>query len=171
MKNIKKFIKDEKAGAISIAGLYLAIAAAMLIFVFIDLYYLSNVYRYIKNQQDLANRAVYATLDLNQLAERKLYIDETAGKLKFEEYIRKNLQVKSNFYEIIEGDIIIKEFEIYNESELPAVTPEGKSINNITVHSKIEVNVKPIMFEPLTVRLSPYLTTDIPENLVKTFHP
>lgn len=72
----------------------------------------------------------------------------------------------------IVGSVTVKNFEIYNKAELPAVTPNGKTVNMVSVYSEIEVEVLPFLNGMLgTVKINPHLTTDLPDYLVNSFHP
>lgn len=91
---IKKFIKDERGGgsaAMAVKVVVLSVFITLLMFVLIDIFALFTIYAYVKDQQDLANRAVYAAIDPIKLADRELYIDENLGKQQFITYIKKIL--------------------------------------------------------------------------------
>lgn len=175
---IIKVHQDECGGGSTIAvkGIVLIVFFAMLTFVVLDFYYVANVYRYVKDQQELSNRAVYAEIDLNALAEREIYIDEIDGFDKFEEYLFKNLALDSEYVPEqdirIVGSVVISNFEIYNATELPAVMPTGKTMNEVCVYSEITVEIRPLFFGRFgTVTLTPEMTTYIPEYLLRNYHP
>lgn len=177
MSIFKRFIKDQRgSGTIAIKSLVLITFFIMMMYVIIDFYYLSNIYRYVKGQQDLANRAVYAQIDMTRLADRELYIDDTLGRAKFEEYLEKNLELDASNNPgrdiRIVGAVEVKEFIIYNTEDLPATTPNGKTVTFVSVYSEIEVEVRPFLYGKFgTIKLNPHLLTDLPDKLVKTFHP
>lgn len=174
---MKKIIKDERgSGAIAIQSIVTIIFITLLSFVLMNFYYMSTVKAFVKNQQDLANRAVYAAIDETQLAYRIIYIDETKGREIFDYYLRKNLDLDSLNIPGrdlgLVGSVVVKNFEIYNEAELPAITPSGRTVNFISVYSEIEIEMKPLLFGLFgSVKFNPELTTDIPDHMLKTFHP
>lgn len=169
LKSIKNIFKDERGSGgstVAIKSLVLVVFITLIMYVLIEFSYMANVYAFVKNQQDLSNRAVYAELDETYLADRKVYIDETRGRLKFQEYLNKNLEPR------IVGSIVVKEFEIYNSTELPAITPNGKIINTVSVYSEIEIEIEPFLEGRFgTIKFNPTLTTDVPDFLLKKFHP
>lgn len=178
--NFKKIICDERGsgggGSIALKASVMGLFLTLLMFVLIDFYYMANVYSFVKNQQELANRAVYAELDQNQLADHNLYIDENLGRAKFEEYITKNLELDSNDIPArnmrLVGSVVVKEFEIYNTGEIPTTTPAGKVVDEVSVYSEIEIEVKPFLFGRFgTIKFNPKLTTDVPDILLRTFRP
>lgn len=179
LKRIERLLKDEKGSggsSISIMSMVLLLFFVLIMYVLIDFYYMANVYAFVKNQQDLSNRAVYAELDQTHLADRELYIDELVGRQKFEEYLVKNLELNSSNIPArnmrLVGNVVVKEFEIYNTAELPAITPNGKVINTVSVYSEIEIEIQPFLFGRFgNLKFSPRLTTDVPDVLLKTFHP
>lgn len=179
MRNVFKEIhNDERGGGATVAikGLVLIVFISGMLLVLIDFYYLANVYRYVKDQQELANRAVYAAIDMNQLAERNIFIDEVDGREVFEDYLTKNLDLDAvgvpNRHLKIVGSINVKNFEIYNTTELPNVTPNGVDVDKVSVYSEIEVEVEPLLVGKFgTITIRPHMTTYIPEFLIKTFHP
>lgn len=177
MKKFKKIYKDERGSAtIAIKSLVMITFFVLLMYVLIDFYYLSNIYRYVKGQQDLSNRAVYAQIDLTRLADRELYIDDNLGRAKFEEYLEKNLELDASNNPgrdiRIVGSVEVKEFIIYNTDDLPATTPNGKTVTFVSVYSEIEVEIRPFLYGKFgTIKLNPHLLTDLPDKLVKTFHP
>lgn len=175
---MKKIIEDERggSGAVAIKGLVMISFFVLIMYVLIDFYYLSNIYKYVKAQQDLANRAVYASLDGDRLADRQFYIDENLGRIKFQEYLTRNLELDTSDIPgrdmRLLGNVIVKDFKIYNSSDLPAVTPNGKPVDFVSVYSEIEVEVRPFLWGKFgTIKLTPHLLTDLPDKLLKTFHP
>lgn len=175
---MKQFLKDQRAGAtVAIKGLFMSLVILMIIAVLIDSIYIGICYFYIKTQMDMSNRAVYAEIDSNKLADRELYIDEAAGQDKFYEYLKKNLTLDNNLAPTVHkfnivGPVKIIGFEIYNLSELPATTPIGTRVDMVAVHSQLEIKIKPIFFGWLKdVTIKPYMDTDLPDKLVKTLHP
>lgn len=177
MSNFKVFIRDERGSStIAVKSIVLITFVVLIMYVVIDFYYLSNVYRYVKDQQDLANRAVYAEIDRTLLADRQLFVDDNRGRAKFEEYLHKNLELDASDRPgrdiRIVGAVQVKQFIIYNTEDLPAVTPNGKTVNFVSVYSEIEVEVKPFLYGKFgSIKLNPHLLTDLPDQLVKTFHP
>lgn len=178
LKVIKTIYKDERGsggGTIAIKSIVLTVFFALIMYVIINFYFMANVYAIIKDQQDLANRAVYAELDETYLADRKLYIDETRGRQKFEEYLDKNLELDSHNIPArnmrLVGSVVVKKFEIYNTDELPAVTPNGKTVNTVSVYSEIEVEIQPFLVGRFgTIKFNPRITTDVPDILLRTTH-
>ncbi len=174
---IEQFIKDENGGAtVSLKMIVYTIFITMLMLVIIDFYAMTSVYSYIKNQQGLANRAVYAALDETYLARRELYIDESLGRSVFESYLNKNLdpaKTKTNIsgLRLVDG-VKVVHFEIYNTNELPAISPSGKAVTELSVYSEIEINIRPILIGKFTtVKFNPRMMTDIPDHLLRTYHP
>lgn len=175
---LKKLKMNEKAGgAVALKGLTVILIMITVIALLLDCIYIGICYFYIKTQMDMANRAVYAEIDRTRLADRELYIDKSTGETKFYEYLKKNLKLNDSLEPIglnmrIEGPIQVLDIIIYNESDLPAVTPVGTNIDMVSVHSRIEAQIRPIfigIFTTVTIR--PYIDTDLPDKLVKNFHP
>lgn len=173
---LKKLRMDEKAGgAVALKILTVNLIIITVIALLLDSIYVGICYFYIKTQMDMANRAVYAEIDRIRLADRELYIDKTDGEAKFYEYLKKNLKLNENLEPIglnmrIEGPIKVLDIIIYNESDLPAITPVGTNIDMVSVHSRIEVHVRPIFIGIFTnVTIRPYIDTDLPDKLVKNF--
>lgn len=134
----------------------------------VDVCYVTYSYMYIKTQMDMSNRAVYKDLDLDKLAERKIYINETAGESTFYNNLKKNLNLDSSYTPTgdcqirIVGEVKVKSFEIYNEDELPVTSATGTYLDKIAVSSQLEVKIRPIFvwFKDVTIR--PYIDTYIP---------
>ncbi len=179
MKTIIKLYKDQRGGGsatVAVKCIVLTTFFMLMMFVLIDFYYLANIYRYVKNQQDLSNRAVFAELDRMKMADREIYIDENSGLTKFKQYITKNLELDSSNIPgrdiRLVGSVTIKEFQIYNTNEPPAVTPNGENVSLTAVYSQIEVEIRPFLVGLFgNITFSPRLTTDIPDKLMRTFHP
>jgi len=173
-----KFLRDNRASYSSTAVIGIKIITLFVIFsiLLVDLFLFVLTRNVIKTQMDYANRAVYAELDMNRLARRELYIDPVQGQAKFYEYLRDNLDLNASLeqvnyrYRLL--DVRVVDFRIYNESDLPATTPAGQTIDFVAVFSRLEVDIQPILFgfEPV-ITIRPYLITDLPDHLVKTFRP
>lgn len=175
---LRQFIKDQRGGpAVSLKGLFTILIILMIAALLIDSIYVGLGYVYIKTQMDMANRAVYRDVDQIRLADRELYIDESNGEDTFYEFLINNLNLNSSLTPVsansgIVGPIKIIGFEIYNIPELPAITPVGTPVNLVSVHSQIEATIRPIFFGWFTdIKIQPYMDTDLPDKLVKTFHP
>lgn len=177
MKDIKRLIYDQRAAATAIQALVTLLIFTLLFALIIDVGYVTYVYFDIKTQMDLANRAVYKNINADRLAEREFYIDESQGWQTFLEKLRTNMKLDDemnpradNEYRIV-GTVNVISFEIYNQDELPAVTPAGTHVDEVSVHSRVEVRIRPlfIWFSEITVR--PHIDTDIPDKLLLTYHP
>lgn len=173
-----KIFRDKKASYSSTAviGLKVITIFVLISILLVDLLLFVMTRSVIKTQMDYANRAVYAELDMDRLARRELYIDEVQGEAKFYEYLRSNLDLNASLEQINVRyrllDVRVVEFEIYNTADLPAVTPQGQAINHVAVYSRLEVDIQPLLFGITPViTISPYLVTDLPDHLVKTFRP
>lgn len=174
----KNILKDQRGSGsgITLKSLAVILIMLMLVAVIIDSLYVAVAYFYIKTQMDMSNRAVYAEVDILKLADRQFYIDENKGEKRFYSYLKKNLNLDNSLEPInpgfnIVGPIKIIDFEIYNEEDLPSVTPVGTYVDMISVHSRIEVKIRPIFygfFDDVTIR--PYIDTDLPDKLLKTFY-
>lgn len=134
-------------------------------------------YNYIKTQMDMSNRSVYKLIDLTRLADREIYINETNGSLVFADQLRENLKLDAGYTPTedcpirITGQVEIESFEIYNQDELPAITPVGTPLDFVAVHSRIRVTYRPVFLTFLPVTFHPYMDTDVPDALLRTFHP
>jgi len=134
-------------------------------------------YNYIKTQMDMSNRAVYKLIDFDRLARREIYINETNGASVFADQLRENLKLDAGFTPTGEcpiriiGQVEIESFEIYNQEELPAITPVGTSIDFVAVHSRLSVTYRPVFLTFLPITFHPYMDTDVPDSLLKTYHP
>lgn len=176
MRELKTFLRNQKGYTI-LQGL------VVLMIVFIGFIFVVEVgsavysYNYIKTQMDMSNRAVYKLIDLNRLADREIYINEINGTTVFTEKLKENLRLNPDYtpkedcpIRII-GQVEIESFKIYNQDDLPAITPVGTHLNYVAIHSRIKVRYSPIFFSFIPVTFNPYMDTDAPDVLLKTFHP
>lgn len=173
-----KLLRDNRASYSSTAVIGIKIITIFVIIgvLLVDLFLFVLTRTVIKTQLDYANRAVYSELDMNRLARRELYIDPVQGEAKFYEVLRSNLDLNASLeqinyrYRLV--DVRVVDFVIYNEEDLPAVTPGGQSIDFVSVYSRLEVDIQPLLFgfQPI-ITIRPYLITDLPDHLVKTFRP
>lgn len=133
-----------------------------------DVGYLMVRREIIKNAMDFSNMAAYREISTEKLAVNELYIDEVLAEETFEETLQHNLKLDSSLDPLSDSmasdTVKIVSFEVFNPDKLPATDSVGNLVEEVAVHSRIVVSLKP-MFIGLfkTVDLPVAITTDIPK--------
>ncbi|MCF8010888.1 MAG: hypothetical protein K9L17_08255 [Clostridiales bacterium] len=125
----------------------------------------------VRNALDISNMAVYKEVDVDKLSNGQLYIKEGPAENAFLNYLQKNLHLNDSLEPAsdsspVSGQVDIISFEVYNSTELPATDSVGNTVNEVSVHSHIEVPLKPVfsgMFDKITIPIS--ITTETPDEL------
>ncbi|MBO8169091.1 MAG: hypothetical protein H0Z35_07915 [Thermoanaerobacteraceae bacterium] len=164
------FLKDKKGSASFLVSSQVLLLLVMLFALIFDVGFLYMDWQEIKKGQDFANMAVYRAVDLVQLRRGNLYINEPAGQSVFLEFLKLNLKLDDSLNPLpgspADGPVRIIKFEIYNPGELPAADSMGNVLDEVAVHSVIEVPVKPHFigfFTNTAINLPAAVTSDIPE--------
>lgn len=170
MKN--SFLTNKKGNASAILGLFIILISTMMFGLMFDVGYLIMRRDIAKNALDFSNMAVYREVDDNHLADGELYINEGSAENTFLNYLQYNLKLDSNLNplpnSIASGRVEVVSFEVFNPDELPATDSLGNTVNEVSVHSRIVVPIKP-MFAGLftTINMPVAITTDIPEGVLE----
>jgi hypothetical protein len=139
------------------------IMAAMLVFVIfpvfssvMERYILLDKARLIRDSVDMTNISVYDALNAASLGKVSVDLfDEKAGDI-FQELLCKNLKLDSGMMprsdSIAEGRVEILSLTFYGEG-VPAVCPNGSTIERPAVHSCVNIPIKPSLYRGIILNL------------------
>lgn len=123
----------------------------------LKLYTLTNR---IEDKMISAGWSAFTDVDLDTLAKRKsmdneedrfIYLDKAKAEETITDLLVENLRLDSSYYPTDDSFIILKDFpvtidaiEIYNPSDLPAVTPNSKTVNETSIYISLQypINMK-----------------------------
>ena len=139
------------------------IAAAMIIFVVlpvfsavIEKYILMEKARVIRDAVDMTNISAYNGIKTGSLGQASVKFERSEVNEIFRELLCTNLALDRGMYpkygSIAEGRVEVSSLEIYTDV-FPVVCPEGSAIVKPSVHSSINVPVKPSLYRGLVLRL------------------
>lgn len=139
------------------------VAAAMIIFVVLPVfssvaekYVLMEKARMIRDAVDMTNISSYNALKTGNLGQVSVKFERRKAMNIFEKLICANLGLDEGLYpkanSIAEGRVVVSSLEVYTDA-FPVVCPGGTTIIRPTVHSCINVPVKPSLYRGLILEL------------------
>lgn len=156
-------LKSALGSAVGSAVAEVVVMAAMLVFVILPVfssvmerYVLLDKARLIRDSTDITNISVYNALNAMSLG--KVRVDFTGAKADaiFRELLCQNLRLDGELNpssgSVAEAQVEILSFEIYKEG-FPIICPEGSAIERPTVHSCINVPLKPSLYRGIILKL------------------
>jgi len=165
------FLKNKEGNASAILGLVIILTGTMIFALMFDIGYLIMRRDVAKNALDYSNMAVYREVNEDRLADGELYINKGPAEATFLIYLQHNLKLDSNLNPLSNSmasdQVEVVSFEVYNPDDLPATDSLGNTVDEVSVHSRLVVPLKP-MFIGLftTVNMPVAITTDIPEGVL-----
>lgn len=152
-------IRSEKGSAVSA----LVIAAAMVLLIILPVFsavieklILLEKTEIIRDAVDMANISVYNALNPGNLGKVKVSFDHDEMLEIFEELLSDNLRLDENMEpeagSIAEGQVVISSLEIYC-NDLPVRCPNDVLIDKPSVHSCINIPIKPSLYTGVILKL------------------
>lgn len=159
MKGRTMRLRDERGSAAAEA----AVAAAMLVFLIfpvfssvMERYILLEKARMIRDSVDMTNISVYNALNSTSLGKVRVDFSETEAREIFCELLGANLKLDEHLDpesgSVAEGRVEILSFEIYQDG-FPALCPNGAAISRPSVHSCINVPIRPSLYRGVVLGL------------------
>jgi hypothetical protein len=156
--------------------------AAAIVFILIPVFaavmegYIINIKAMIiKDSVDMANLSAYNAMEVKSLSTVNVDINHGQARESFCSVLSNNMRLKEDMTpmpgSIAESKVTLKELNLYT-SGLPLVCSKGKDISRPTVHSVIEVPIRPTLFSGLILEalgedfivLEIHLDSEIPIN-------
>ncbi len=139
------------------------IAAAMLVFIILPVfsvvmekYILSEKSRIIKDAVDMANISAYNALDTLELGMAEVNISRPEAMDIYERVLCANLNLDENLEplpgSVAEGRVEVVSLEIYRTG-FPVSCPNGISISRPSVHSCIDIPIRPSLYRAMILGL------------------
>lgn len=155
--------KSLKSGNRGTAVAEVIIAAAMLVFIILPVfsvvmekYILSEKSRIIKDAIDMTNISAYNALDTLELGKAEVYFSRSEAMDIYRKVLRTNLNLDENLDplpgSVAEGRVEVVSLEIFRTG-FPMSCPNGISISRPTVHSCIDIPIRPSLYRALILSL------------------
>lgn len=159
----RKSVRDAARNSMGSAVAEVVMMAAMLVFVIfpvfssvMEKYVLLDKARLIRDSDDMTNISVYNALNAMNLGKVKVDFTDAKASEIFRELLCKNLRLDGGLNpmdgSVAEAQVEILSFEIYTEG-FPVQCPDGSTISRPTVHSSINVPLKPSLYRGVILNL------------------
>ncbi len=158
LKMADRFFKDRQGNGNAVIGLIIVLMISMIFFLLVEIGHLYISVQHIKNDLDFANMAVWKELNQDQLAYgiyqfHNEYETPQQGlnraRETFMQYLSRNAGLNPFSFKPIpthpllaDDPVQIIDFRVYLKDDLPVLSPEGKTIDKISVYSRIRVKIK-----------------------------
>ncbi len=164
------------------AAIDVVIFSAVLVFILLPVfsavmekYLLNEKCQRIRDAADMANMAVYYSLDIKSLSRVGINFDIQKARAVYEGVLAENLRLDSGLMpeegSIAEGPVSVDGLEIYTAG-LPLRCPNGVIIERSSIHSVVSIPVRPALYRQMLlsalgkefVRLTVHIDSEIPVN-------
>jgi len=145
----RKLVKDQKgeaAGTIVIICMFMVFVLLPIGSLLMEKYIFALKEQKMRDSLDITSTATYMALSSQQGTVANLTYDNSKLQSIFNQYLAANLSLNSDLTplpsSIADGKVIVNSVIIYS-GPFPQTTPQGKTVNRLTVHTDITVPVKP----------------------------
>lgn len=162
LKMADKFCKDQHGNGNAVIGLIIVLMTTMMFYLLVEIGHLYVSVQHLKNDLDFANMAVWKELNQEQLAygiyqfhdqnetpqqglnrARETFLQFLSGNTGLHPY---SLKPVSTHLFLTDDPVQIMDFRVYLHDDLPVISPEGNTIDKVSVYSRIRVKIKTLFF-------------------------
>lgn len=126
-------MKDKRGSAVMLLGLLFIFGFFLFSLIVLDYMVMKTNMEKAKDAVTAACLAALGELNQEALGYNIIEIDPAAAEATFLTYLESNLQGLSS--------IVVEEFQVYNQDELPAVCPSGNTLTEPSIHVVVPITL------------------------------